>query len=93
MGSKSGRTRVCGAPGREMGSDSGRTWDGVLCGWGDGGSTARFRRNKFRLHPSHRCRGGPLPLTRPRVATPGRTTPIPPLKQLHHMDRVTEKAR
>ena len=45
---------------------------------GDGVSLARFCRNKFRLHPSHRYRGGPLPLTRPRVATPAKLTPSPP---------------
>ena len=45
---------------------------------GDGVSLARFCRNLFRLHPSHRYRGGPLPLTRPRVATPAKLTPSPP---------------
>ena len=51
----------------------------ILVGVGvDGVSLARFCRNLFRLHPSHRYRGGPLPLTRPRVATPAKLTPSPP---------------
>ena len=49
----------------------------VTCRSRDRVSLARFRRNKFRLHPSHRYRGGSLPLTCPRVDTPAKLTLSP----------------
>ena len=50
-----------------------------LYGYDDSGgrvSLAWFRRNEFRLHPSHDCVAGPS-FTRPRAATPSRL-PLPP---------------
>ncbi len=54
--SKDSLQRFC----REGGYGVWQVWRGNGVSW--------FRRNEFRLHPSHRFRGGPLPLTVPRVA-------------------------